>query len=80
MDAWDEFAFAGRTISIGEVKFEMVKRIERCAATNVDPLTAVRDLKIPVSLQRAYGHSDCGVYLKVVAGGTMSVGDEVRLS
>jgi uncharacterized protein YcbX len=75
MDAWDELALVGRTIAIGGVTFEGVKRIERCAATNVDPVTAKRDLTIPVSLQRLYGHSDCGAYLRVVQGGTISVGD-----
>ncbi len=77
MNAWEEFALVGRTFNIGGVTFETVKRIERCAATNVDPITAKRDLKIPVSLQRAYGHSDCGIYLKVVAGGTLAVGNEI---
>jgi uncharacterized protein YcbX len=78
MEAWDEFALVGRQLTIGGVTFEGVKRIERCAATNVDPVTAKRDLTIPVSLLRAYGHTDCGVYLTVVAGGTIAVGDELR--
>jgi hypothetical protein len=77
MAAWEEFALVGRTFDIGGVTFETVKRIERCAATNVDPVTAKRDLTIPVSLQRAYGHADCGVYLKVVAGGTLAVGNKI---
>jgi uncharacterized protein YcbX len=79
MDAWDEFALATRTFAIGSVTFEGVKRIERCAATNVDPVTAKRDLTIPVSLLRAYGHTDCGVYLRVVTGGTIAVGDKLAI-
>ncbi|MEJ0013853.1 MAG: MOSC domain-containing protein [Bauldia sp.] len=78
MDAWQEFALVGQTLIVGGVTFKVTKRIDRCAATNVDPLTAKRDLKIPVSLQRAYGHADCGVYLKVVSGGTVTVGDQIR--
>jgi uncharacterized protein YcbX len=78
MDAWDEFALVGQRLTIGNVTFEGVKRIERCAATNVDPVTARRDLKIPASLQRIYGHADCGAYLRVVEGGKISVGDELH--
>jgi uncharacterized protein YcbX len=78
MDAWDEFALVGQRLAIGSVTFEGVKRIERCAATNVDPVTARRDLRIPASLQRIYGHADCGTYLRVVEGGTISVGDELK--
>ncbi|HVY20533.1 MAG TPA: MOSC domain-containing protein [Bauldia sp.] len=77
MAAWDEFALVGRTVTIGGVTFEGVKRIERCAATNVDPLSARRDLTIPVSLMRAYGHADCGVYLRVVSGGPIAIGDQL---
>ncbi len=63
---------------VGGAGFTATKRIDRCAATNVDPVTAARDLTIPVSLLRAYGHADCGVYLKVDAGGTLAVGDPVN--
>jgi uncharacterized protein YcbX len=79
MAAWDELALVGRMVAVGDVTFEVTKRIERCAATNVDPLTARRDLTIPVSLQRAYGHADCGVYLRVVAGGSIRVGDQITV-
>lgn len=80
MEAWREFDLVGQTLTVGGVTFEVVKRIDRCAATNVDPVTAKRDLKIPASLQRAYGHADCGVYLKVVAGGTLAVGNSVSFA
>ena len=51
-----------------------VDRIVRCAATNVNPDTAERDLAIPRSLDELYGHSDCGLYLRVVEGGELRVG------
>ena len=49
----------------------------RCAATNVDPDTGIRDLAIPDALQRAYGHADCGIYAEVVTPGEIAVGDRV---
>ena len=53
----------------------MVKRIVRCAATEVDPDTGMRDLTIPARLQRAFGHGDCGIYAAVVEAGEIAVGD-----
>ena len=55
----------------------MVKRIVRCAAVNVDPDTAERDLAIPQALMRRLGHGDCGIYAEVIAGGTIAVGDAI---
>ncbi len=74
---WEEFDLVGKRLSIGGVTFEGVKRIERCAATNVNPETADRDAAIPVSLLRTFGHADCGVYLRVVEAGAIAVGDDV---
>jgi uncharacterized protein YcbX len=77
--AWHEFDLLGREIAIGaSARLKIVKRIVRCAATNVDPETGVRDLEIPATLLRRFGHSDCGVYGEVVAAGEIAVGDEVH--
>jgi uncharacterized protein len=56
-----------------------VKRIVRCAAVNVDPDSAERDLEIPQALQRRLGHGDCGIYAEVIAGGTIAVGDAITV-
>jgi uncharacterized protein YcbX len=76
--AWHEFELIGREIAVGAAaRLKIVKRIERCAATNVDPDTGIRDLAIPPALARAFGHTDCGVYGAVTAGGEIAVGDHV---
>ena len=76
--AWHEFDLLGREIAVGNgVRLKVVKRIVRCAATNVDPDTGIRDLAIPDTLMRSYGHADCGVYADVTAAGEIAVGDEV---
>jgi uncharacterized protein YcbX len=75
--AWHEFELMDRTLAIGNVKLKVVKRIVRCAATNVDPETAARDLTIPKTLLQTYGHADCGVYAEVITGGTITAGDEI---
>ena len=75
--AWHEFDLLDRTLAIGDVRLKVVKRIVRCAAVNVDPDTAERDLAIPQALQRRLGHGDCGIYAEVTAGGSIAVGDAI---
>jgi uncharacterized protein YcbX len=84
--AWREFDLLGRVITIepdnkgSTARLKIVKRIVRCAATEVDPDTGIRDLTIPKTLMRAFGHADCGVYAEVVAGGEIAVGDDIAAS
>lgn len=75
--AWREFDLLGQEIAIGTSRVKIVKRIVRCAATNVDPATGIRDLAIPDTLMRTFGHADCGVYGEVVSGGEIATGDAV---
>jgi hypothetical protein len=75
--AFHEFDLLERTLAIGEVRLKVVKRIVRCAATNVEPRTGIRDLDIPKTLMQAFGHMDCGVYAQVVTGGPVARGDPV---
>lgn len=75
--AWHEFGLLGKEIAIGTARLKVVKRIQRCAATDVDPDTGIRDLTIPKALLRNLGHSDCGVYAQVVTGGEIAPGDAI---
>ena len=75
--AWHEAGLLDQTLSIGRVRLKVVKRIVRCAATNVDPETAARDLTIPHTLMRHLGHNECGIYAEVVEAGTVGVGDAI---
>jgi uncharacterized protein len=77
--AWHEFDQLDRTLSIGDIRLKVVKRIVRCAAVNVDPDTAERDLAIPPALQRRLGHGDCGIYAEVIDGGSIAVGDAIAI-
>jgi uncharacterized protein YcbX len=47
---------------------KIVKRIVRCAATNVDPNTGLRDLEVQQAIMRAFGYADCGDSAEVVGG------------
>jgi len=75
--AWHEFELLDTTLAVGPARLKVVKRIVRCAATNVDPDTGIRDLTIPAMLAKTFGHIDCGVYADVVTGGVIAAGDAV---
>jgi uncharacterized protein YcbX len=75
--AWHEFDLIDRTLAVGGTRLKMVKRIVRCAATNVDPQSGVRDLTIPKTLMQSFDHMDCGVYAEVVSAGEIAVGDQI---
>jgi uncharacterized protein YcbX len=77
--AWCELDLVGQRLTIGEsAQVKVVRRIVRCAATEVDPQTGIRDLAIPQALMRSLGHADFGVYSQVTAAGDIAVADAVR--
>jgi uncharacterized protein YcbX len=77
--AWREFNLLGAEVTIGQTaRLKVVKRIQRCAATDVDPETGIRDLTIPRTLLENFDHTDCGVYAEVIAAGDVSVGDSIN--
>jgi uncharacterized protein YcbX len=76
--AWHEADLVGQEIKVGpSIRLKVTKRIPRCAATEVDPETGARDLPIPRALRDTFGHVDCGIYVEVIEGGPIAVGDEV---
>jgi uncharacterized protein YcbX len=75
--AWHEFDLLGRELTISKARLKVVKRIQRCAATEVDPSIGIRDLPIPSTLMDHFGHADCGVYAEVIAGGEIADGDPI---
>jgi hypothetical protein len=75
--AWHEFDLLGREIGLGGARLKVVKRIVRCAATEVDPVTGIRDVPVPSTLMKTFGHADCGVYAEVMTEGQVSVGDRI---
>jgi hypothetical protein len=77
--AWHEFDLMGRTLAVNGARLKVIKRIVRCAATDVDPATGIRDLVIPKTLMQSVGHADCGVYAEVVTGGNIATGDAITI-
>jgi uncharacterized protein YcbX len=78
---WSELDLVGRTLTGPDgVRLRIHKRTQRCAATNVDPVTGQRDLTIPRTLSQHLGHTDCGVYAEVLEGGVLTAGEALALA
>ncbi|MFK7966553.1 MAG: MOSC domain-containing protein [Burkholderiaceae bacterium] len=77
---WSEFDLLGKTIQVGESSMEVVRRTRRCPATQVNPVTAERDLDVPALIKSNYDHMDMGIYAEIRQGGRVAVGDEIALS
>ena len=78
--AWNELGWIGSEIILGAARLKVIAPITRCAATQVNPMTAERDLDIVGGLQRGFGHNLMGVYAEVVAGGDIAIGDALALA
>jgi MOSC domain-containing protein len=74
---WSELRWLEREIAVGAARLRVISTISRCAATEVNPETAERDLDITGTLERSFGHRLMGIYAEVVAGGEIAVGDAI---
>lgn len=80
IDGWEAFSeleSLDREITIGDARLRILKRTQRCPATQVNLQTTTRDLDVPALLDETYGHRDMGVYAEVLEGGELKLGDSV---
>ncbi|WP_434053366.1 MAG: MOSC domain-containing protein [Roseibium sp.] len=77
---FSELDAVGQVLAFGDVRLRILSRTRRCAATEVNPVTAERDLKVPYLLRKELGHLDMGVYVEVEAGGQIRVGQDGTLN
>ena len=76
---WAELDLVDRGLRLGDVPMHGVLRTRRCAATEVNPATAKRDVPVPRLIHAHLGHPDMGLYLGVDGAGTLRVGDAVDI-
>ncbi|MBV9784314.1 MAG: MOSC domain-containing protein [Acidisphaera sp.] len=76
---WSEFDWIDRQVQVGKTRLQILKRIARCPATQVNPGTAKRDADPVSELRAAYGHSDLGVHALVLEGGKIALGDAIEV-
>ena len=78
--AGEELDWVGREVRIGALTLRGARRTRRCAAIDVNPVTAERDTALTKAIVQAYGHPDLGVYLEVIEDGRIAVGDAVSVA
>lgn len=79
LEAWREHELVGRILAAGDVRLEVLKTTDRCAATAVEPGSGLRDIDVVQALRDGWGHIDCGVYARIARGGTLRVGEALTL-
>jgi len=77
MPAFSELRLVGAEVRVGAARFRAVLNTRRCAATEVNPVDARRDLPIPRLLVQHFGANEMGVYGEVIGEGEVEVGDIV---
>lgn len=77
--AWAEMDWIESQIAIGKARLRVLAPITRCAATEVNPATGVRDQDTLGGLERAFGHTILGIYAEVVEGGDIREGDTLAV-
>jgi uncharacterized protein len=75
--AWRELDWIGSDIALGGARLRVISPITRCAATEVNPDTAERDLDTVAALRRHFDHNLMGIYAEVTEGGPIAVGDRL---
>jgi uncharacterized protein YcbX len=75
--AWRELDWIGSDIALGGARLRIIAPITRCAATEVNPETAERDLDTVAALRRHFRHNLMGIYAEVTEGGPIALGDRL---
>ena len=75
---WGELDLIGQEITVGAARLRIEEPIGRCRATGANPETGQQDADTMGALEAGYGHTDFGVFARVISGGRVAIGDEVR--
>ncbi|EDN67645.1 MOSC domain protein [Beggiatoa sp. PS] len=68
-----------KELKLGSAIVRGVRLIKRCAATNVNPETATRDMELPQTLIDTYGHPNLGIYVRVIEDGEVALNNHFEL-
>lgn len=75
---WAEMDLIGQEITVGTARLLVEEPIGRCRATGANPETGEQDADIMANLESGFGHTDFGVFARVISGGGIAIGDKVR--
>jgi uncharacterized protein YcbX len=77
-EPWAELDLIGREITVGAARLRVEEPIGRCRATGANPVSGVQDADTMAALDTHFGHTDFGVFARVIGSGAVAIGDEVR--
>ena len=82
LPAWQEQEWVKPELplTIGGAGLRVIAPITRCAATEVNPATAERDIPMVKELMAHYGHNLMGIYAEVTGAGDIAIGDRLALA
>lgn len=75
---WAELDLIGKEITVGTARLRVEEPIGRCRATGANPETGEQDADTMGALEAGLGHTDFGVFARVITGGRVALNDEVR--
>ncbi|HVT56708.1 MAG TPA: MOSC domain-containing protein [Xanthobacteraceae bacterium] len=79
LPAWSEHKLLGETLELGGARAKVIKTTSRCAATEVNPETAHRDIPIPAILLSSRDSLDLGIYAEIETPGRIAEGDALTI-
>jgi uncharacterized protein YcbX len=79
MPAWSEHDLVGKTLQIGAARAKVIKTTSRCAATEVNPETALRDIPVPEILLSTRDNLDLGIYAQIESAGRIAENDALKI-
>ena len=75
---FEEASLIGKRVKLGAAVVKVVDQVGRCAAIDVDPETALRGPHYLPMMEKAFGHTDLGIFAEVVESGPVSIGDRLE--
>ena len=77
---FEEFNWVGRKAKIGNAELEFQSPVGRCNAINVSAKTGdITRQRLPQEMRAHFGHSDLGVFARVIKSGKISQTDKLIL-
>ena len=77
---FEEFNWVGRKAKIGNAELEFLSPVGRCNAINVSAKTGdITSQLLPQEMRAHFGHSDLGVFARVIKSGKISQTDKLIL-
>lgn len=75
---FEEAGLIGRKVALGGAILQIVEPVGRCAAIDVDPENGARGPHLLPRMATAFGHTDLGIFAKIIQSGTVTPGDQLR--